>query len=126
MQEEVEKAVKAPTLQKLATKDNDLKKKPSLVKNYEPFENVSVTSTTSRRKQEVSSLMRKVKKKMHLKVKESESEKIRRRSMVEKITKDSFHNQLKNWVCLLCNQIISRVTHNIKLLILNGLHRPIR
>ena len=119
MQEEVEKAVKAPTLQKLATKDNDLKKKPSLVKNYEPFENVSVTSTTSRRKQKVSSFMRNIKKKMHLKVKESESEKIRRRSMVEQITNDSFHNQLKNWVCLLCNQNVSIVNHNIKLIILN-------
>ena len=107
-------------MQKLATKDNDLKKKPSLVKKYEPFENVSVTSTTSRRKQEVSSFIRTIKKKMHLKVEESESEKIRRRNMVEKITNDSFHNQLKNWVCVLCNEIVLRVTHHIKLFIFYG------
>ena len=86
------------TLQKLATKSNDLKKKSSLVEKYEQFDNAKVTSSIRRRKQRLSSFMRKIKKKVYKKEKQ-QRKMMKRKVSIEKITQDSYYTRLENLVC---------------------------
>ena len=86
------------TLQKLATKSNDLKKKSSLVEKYEQFDNAKVTSSIRRRKQRLSSFMRKIKKKVYKKEKQ-QRKMMKKKVSIEKITQDSYYTRLENLVC---------------------------
>jgi len=103
MQDDIEKTINAITLQTLTASNNNLKKTPSFRLKPKPFDNVSMTSKTcnkekktSKKKKKLASFIRKIKKKLHLKTKEKESETIKRNSLVEEVTQNSYHVQLKN------------------------------
>ena len=109
IKDDLEMAMDAFTIQQLAKNSNE--KKSSSLFRYKPFDNVSISSSTIRRIKKISSIMRKIKKKMHLKTKEKEIEKIRRDDSVNKIIQNSFCTQLQHLVCLVCDRNTSRGTH---------------
>ena len=53
----------------LSTSNNNTVKRPSFQKEHKPVDNASITTINSKRKQLLSSIMRKIKKKMYLKTK---------------------------------------------------------
>ena len=53
----------------LSTSNNNTVKRPSFQKEHKQVDNTSITTINSKRKQLLSSIMRKIKKKMYLKTK---------------------------------------------------------
>merc|ERR1719343_1249210 len=108
---DIEMTINALTIQRLATNEKKtsslLKHKPfdnvSITK-HKVFDNASITSSTIKRKQKLSSMMRKIKKKMHLKTKEKEIEKIRRDTLIKRTTQDSYRTQLQSLADMMADE----------------------
>ena len=106
MQGGLENTLTAIAIQRLASNRSD-QRASSIFSKQKPFDNVSVSASSkfsnscSEKKKQIKSFMRKMKKKLHLKTKEKESEKIIRSTLVEEVTQNSYHVQLKSLVCLL-------------------------